>query len=43
MSYRIERASSIANVQALLDVYSTWELVGYSITKDGTHCLIFKR
>lgn len=43
MSYRIERASSIANVQAFLDAYSNWDLVGYSITKDGTHCLIFKR
>lgn len=43
MSYRIERASSIGNVQTLLDIYSNWELVGYSIAKDGTHCLIFKR
>ena len=43
MSYRIKTASSVANVQALLDVYSTWALVGYSITKDGTHCLIFKK
>lgn len=43
MSYRIETARIITDVQALLDVYSSWELVGYSIAKDGTHCLIFKR
>lgn len=43
MSYRIKTVSNTANVQALLDVYSNWELVGYSIAKDGTHCLIFKR
>lgn len=42
MSYRVKTASNIANVQALLDAYSTWDLVGYSIAKDGTHCLIFK-
>lgn len=43
MSYKVKTVSSIASVQALLDVYSDWELVGYSITKDGTHCLIFKK
>lgn len=43
MSYRIRTASSTANVQALLDEYSTWELVGYAIAQDRTHCLIFKR
>lgn len=43
MSYRIETASRIVDVQALLDVHSSWELVGYSIAKNGTHCLIFKR
>lgn len=43
MSYRIKTANSIASVQAILDAYGTWDLVGYSITKDGTHCLIFKR
>ena len=42
MSYRVKTASNIANVQALLDAYSTSELVGYSISKDGIHCLIFK-
>ena len=42
MSYRVKTASSIANVQALLDMYSDWDLVGFSIAKDGTHCLIFK-
>lgn len=42
MSYRIEQARSSATVQALLDLYSDWDLVGYSIAKDGTHCLIFK-
>lgn len=42
MSYRVKTASSIADVQALLDAYSTSDLVGYSIAKDGTHCLIFK-
>lgn len=43
MSYIVKSASNIANVQVLLDEYSTCELVGYSIAKDGTHCLIFKR
>lgn len=43
MSYRIKAASNTANVQALLDMYRDWDLVGYSIAKDGTHCLIFKR
>lgn len=43
MSYRIESTSRIADVQALLDAYNSWELVGYSIAKNGTHCLIFKR
>lgn len=43
MSYKIKTVSSIASAQAVLDVYSSWELVGYSITKDGMHCLIFKR
>lgn len=42
MSYIVKTASSIANVQALLSMYSDWDLVGYSIAKDGTHCLIFK-
>lgn len=42
MSYRVKTASNIANVQALLDEYSNRKLVGYSIAKDGTHCLIFK-
>ena len=43
MSYKVKTASSVANVQALLDMYSTWELVGYAIAKDMTHCLIFKK
>lgn len=42
MSYRIRTASNTANVQALLELYSDFDLVGYSIAKDGTHCLIFK-
>lgn len=42
MSYIVKTASNAANVQALLDAYSTSELVGYSIAKDGTHCFIFK-
>lgn len=42
MSYIIRTAISVASAQALLDLYSTSELVGYSIAKDGTHCLIFK-
>ena len=43
MSYIVRTASSIASVQALLDSHSTCDLVGYSIAKDGTHCLIFKK
>lgn len=43
MSYKVKTVSSIASVQAVLDAYSDWELVGYSITKEGMHCLIFKR
>ena len=42
MSYRVKTAQNVANVQVLLDVYSTWNLVGYSISKDGVHYLIFK-
>ena len=43
MSYKVKTVSSIASVQAVLDAYSDWELAGYSITKDGMHCLILKR
>lgn len=43
MSYIVKTASSIASVQALLDVYSTWDLVGYAIAQDRTHCLIFRK
>lgn len=42
MSYRIRTASNTADVQVLLELYSDFDLVGYSIAKDGTHCLIFK-
>lgn len=42
MSYRMRTASNTADVHALLELYRDWDLVGYSIAKDGTHCLIFK-
>lgn len=42
MSYIIRTASNVVNVQVLLDKHSTMDLVGYSINKDGQHCLIFK-
>lgn len=43
MIYRIITASNVAHVQNLLDIYSDYDLVGYSINKDGLHCLIFKK
>jgi hypothetical protein len=42
MSYRVKTALNTANLQALLDACSTWDLVGYSVSKDGVHYLIFK-
>ena len=36
MSYIVKTASNAANVQALLERYRDWDLVGYSIAKDGT-------
>lgn len=43
MIYRIKTARNVADVQSLLNIYSDYDLVGYSINKEGLHCLIFKK
>lgn len=42
MIYRIKMVSNVVNVQNLLDIYSDYDLVNYTINKDGLHCLIFE-
>lgn len=44
MRYVARQYFNIAQLQAALDLYGSkgWEVVGYSITKDGTHCVIYK-
>ena len=45
MSYVVKQYENIAQLQAALDLYGKkgFEVVGYAITKDGCHCVIYDK